>query len=94
MVESQGSEVSNDLIVRAFEFAHSIIREFCHAQNNFIEEYKKVHTLPETVLTVVDTDTEVLEKVRTLVTEEEILSLYGLGKLEFHDAIHTLVESV
>jgi len=94
MVESQGSEVSNELMVRAFEYAHSIIKELCHAQTDFLTEYKKVHVLPETTLTVVDTDTEVLEKVRTLVTESEVLALYGLGKLEFHDAIHNLVEII
>lgn len=94
MVESQGSEVSNDLMVRAFEFAHSIIKELCHAQTEFLTEYKKVHVLPETTLTVVDTDTEVLEKVHTLVTESEVLALYGLGKLEFHDALHDLIENV
>jgi hypothetical protein len=27
-------------------------------------------------------------------TEEEIKALYNLGKLEFHDALHDLVESV
>lgn len=94
MVESQGYEVSNDLMVRAFEFAHGIIRELCHAQTDFLAEYTKHHALPETLLTVVDTDPEVIEKVKNIVTEDEIKSLYGLGKLEFHDAMHDLVESV
>jgi polyribonucleotide nucleotidyltransferase len=94
MVESQGSEVSNETMVKAFEFAHSLIKEFCHAQQDFLAEYKKVHVLPETELTVVDTDPEVIEKVKHIVTETEIKSLYNLGKLEFHDAIHHLVKSV
>lgn len=94
MVESQGSEVFNETMVKAFEFAHSIIKEFCHAQKDFVAEYQKVHALPKTELTVVDTDIEVIEKVKNLVTESEIQALYNLGKLEFHDAIHSLVESV
>jgi polyribonucleotide nucleotidyltransferase len=94
MVESQGTEVSNELMVKAFEFAHGIIKEFCHAQKDFLTEYTKVYTLPETELTVVDTDPEVIEKVKNIVTEEEIKALYNLGKLEFHDALHDLVESV
>lgn len=94
MVESQGTEVSNELMVKAFEFAHSIIKEFCHAQKDFLAEYTKVYTLPETELTVVDTDPEVIEKVKGIVSEEEIKALYNLGKLEFHDALHDLVESV
>ena len=93
MVESQGSEVSNELMVKAFEYAHGIIRELCTAQKDFVEIYKKVHTLPETTLTIIDTDPEVIEKVKNIVTESEILALYNLGKLEFHDAMHDLVEA-
>jgi hypothetical protein len=43
---------------------------------------------------VVDTDAEVIEKFKNIVTEDEIKALYNLGKLEFHDALHDLVESV
>jgi polyribonucleotide nucleotidyltransferase len=81
-------------MVRAFEFAHAIIKDFCQAQMDFVAEYKAVHALPETEIKVIDTDAEVLAKVHALVTEEEIRALYNLGKLEFHDAIHHLVESV
>lgn len=93
MVESQGSEVSNELMVKAFEYAHAIIRELCRVQNDFLSEYLKAYSLPATKITVVDTDPEVIEKVKDLVTENEIQSLYNLGKLEFHDAMHDLVES-
>jgi polyribonucleotide nucleotidyltransferase len=92
MVESQGSEVSNELMVRAFEYAHSLIKTLCTAQKDFVSEYTKVHALPETTLTVIDTDVEVIEKVKSIITEPEILALYNLGKLEFHDAMHDLVE--
>lgn len=94
MVESQGSEVSNDLMVRAFEFAHSIIKDFCQAQVDFVAEYSKVHTLPTSEITIIDTDATILEKVHAMITEDEIQALYNLGKLEFHDAIHHLVDSV
>ena len=92
MVESQGYEVSNDLMVRAFGFAHSIIKDLCKAQQDFMVEYTKVYALPETELTIIDTDPEVIEKVKNIVTESEVLALYHLGKLEFHDALHDLVE--
>lgn len=81
-------------MIRAFEFAHAIIRELCHAQNDFLALYTQTYALPETPIKVVDTDPSILAQVHTLVTEEEIRSLYGLGKLEFHDAIHDLIESV
>ncbi len=94
MVESQGNEVSNDLMVRAFEYAHHIIKELCHAQRDFVAQYQQYHTLPETVLSVVDTDPQVRSTVQSLITEEQIQSLYGLGKIEFHDALAELVEQV
>lgn len=93
MVESQGQEVSNDLMVKAFEYAHAIIKDLCNAQKDFLAEYTKSYTLPATEITVVDTDPEVIAKVKSLVTETEIKSLYNLGKLEFHDAMHDLVET-
>jgi polyribonucleotide nucleotidyltransferase len=52
MVESQGQEVSNELMVKAFEYAHDIVKRLCTAQINFVAEYKKVHALPTTTLIV------------------------------------------
>lgn len=92
MVESQGSEVSNELMVRAFEYAHEIVKSLCHAQLDFVAEYKKIHALPTTTLTVGETDTSTIAKVRECVAESDIQAVYGLGKLEFHDAMHDLIE--
>ena len=94
MVESQGSEVNNDLMVRAFEYAHGIVKTLCNMQLDFLALYTPVHALPETTLTVGVKDPETVQKVQDIVTEDEIKSLYGLGKLEFHDALHDLVEAV
>jgi polyribonucleotide nucleotidyltransferase len=94
MVESQGQEVSNELMVRAFEYAHEIVKSLCNAQIDFVAEYKKVHALPTTTLTVGEMDTETVTRVRDTVTETDIQAVYGLGKLEFHDAMHDLVEAV
>jgi polyribonucleotide nucleotidyltransferase len=52
MVESQGQEVSNELMVRAFEYAHEIVKSLCNAQIDFVAEYKKIHALPITTITV------------------------------------------
>ena len=80
-------------MVRAFEFAHAVIQDLCRAQRDFLTEYSRVYALPVSEIRVIDTDPEVLERVHALVTEEEILAVYNLGKMEFHDAIHDLVES-
>lgn len=93
MVESQGNEVSNELMVKAFEFAHSIVKEFCTAEIDFVAEYTKIHQLPETDLTIVDPNPDVYKVIRWVISEEEIQKLYNLGKLEFHDALKDLVES-
>jgi polyribonucleotide nucleotidyltransferase len=94
MVESQGQEVSNELMVRAFEYAHSVIKDLCNAQIDFVAEYKKIHALPTTTLTVGEMDAGTIARVRDTVTESDIQAVYGLGKLEFHDAMHDLVEAV
>ncbi len=39
-------------------------------------------------------DIETVARVRDTVTEADIQAVYGLGKLEFHDAMHDLVEVV
>lgn len=39
-------------------------------------------------------DIETVARVRDTVTETDIQAVYGLGKLEFHDAMHDLVEAV
>jgi polyribonucleotide nucleotidyltransferase len=93
MVESQGQEVTNDLMVKAFDYAHSIIKDLCTAQKDFVNEYSKVHALPETEIAVIDPNPDVYSIVRWVITEGEIKKLYNLGKLEFHDAMHDLVES-
>ncbi len=94
MVESQGQEVSNELMVRAFEYAHEIVKSLCNAQIDFVAEYQKIHALPTITLTVGEMDTETVARVRDTVTETDIQAVYGLGKLEFHDAMHDLVEVV
>ncbi len=93
MVESQGQEVSNDLMIRAFEYAHGIIRELCEAQNDFIALYKKSYDFSPVSLVLGTRDPAVIEEVHTLVTGDMIQALYGLGKLEFHDALHDLFEA-
>lgn len=94
MVESQWHEVESDTMIAALEYAHNIICDLCRAQQDFVATYTNVHTLPDTTLTVVDTDETVVQNVESLITEENILDLYNLWKIEFHDALRDLVESI
>ena len=84
MVESQGHEVDNDLMIRAFEFAHEIIIELCHAQSDFVAEYQKIYELPKVELSLAEEDTELVEMTKSLVSREILDGFYGLGKTEFY----------
>ena len=94
MVESQGKEVDNELMVRAFEFGHKIIVELCEAQNDFLTKYRAVHTIPEVELAIAEDNIEVATFVQNHLEKSDIDGLYGLGKIEFHDAIGELVEKI
>ncbi|EKD29623.1 MAG: hypothetical protein ACD_78C00334G0006 [uncultured bacterium (gcode 4)] len=94
MVEAQGQQVDEATMVRAFEFAHSIIRELVRAQSDFIATYKLVHTLPEVILSVKSIDESLFDRVDRYVTDEKIESLYHVGKTEFHDRLVILETEV
>jgi len=94
MVESQGKEVDESVMIRAFEFAHSLVRDLIQAQYDFIEAYKAVHTLPEVILSIKSIDESLFERVDRYVTDEKIASLYHVGKTEFHDRLVMLETEV
>ena len=94
MVESQGKEVDNELMVRAFEFGHKIIVELCEAQKDFLKKYSQIYTLPKVELAIAEENKEVATFVQNHLEKSDIDGLYGLGKIEFHDAIGELVEKI
>lgn len=47
MVEAGAKEVSDEIMVRAFEFAKKTIEEMCAAQLDFLVEYEKFYALPQ-----------------------------------------------
>lgn len=94
MVESQGQEVDDETMIRAFEFAHQCVRELCQAQMDFLEKYRAVYPISTTEITVREPDHAIESRVEAIITSEQIEAVFGLGKIEFHDAMHDLVESV
>jgi polyribonucleotide nucleotidyltransferase len=78
MVESQGQQVENALMVRAFEYAHTMVKQLCSAQIDFVAEYTKVYTLRTTSLKVVDTNPEVYTIVAGRLKDADIQTVYGL----------------
>ncbi len=94
MVESQGREIDDETMLKAFEFAHALIRELCAAQLDFLAEYRTSHALPEFRFTVRETDAELEGFVLGAVTDELVAPLFNTGKAEFHDRLHDLEDAV
>lgn len=94
MVESQWNEVSEDLIIKAFEFAHGIIKEICNMQIDFVAEYSKNHPLPESKIVVNELQENYIKKIAWYVSVSRMEPLYHTSKMEFHDEMHRLAQEV
>lgn len=94
MVESQGKEVDESVMIRAFEFAHALVRDIVSAQRDFVAYYSKTYPITEQKLTVGEDNKELKDKIDALITDERITKLYHLGKTDFHHALVTLEEEM
>lgn len=94
MVESQGKEVDESMMIRAFEFAHALVRELIWAQRDFIKVYSETHPISEHKLCTKGYDAELKSRIDALITDERIMKLYHLGKTDFHHALAMLGEEM
>jgi len=94
MVESQSKEVSQEMMMEWLISSFEIIKQFCNAQNDFINEYKKLFVIPEIKMYFSKLDESLFDKVKEYLTEDKMEILYGLWKKDFHDALVTLEEEV
>ncbi|EKE27530.1 MAG: hypothetical protein ACD_3C00196G0023 [uncultured bacterium (gcode 4)] len=94
MVESQWQEVSEDLVIKAFEYAHSIVKEFCNMQLDYVAEYSKLHALPKSKIVVKHLPADYKMKISSYVTEDKMTPLYHVWKMEFHEEMHKLWQEV
>lgn len=92
MVESAGKEVSQAEMMAGLKFASALIKELCHAQNDFIADYKKQFGIPEITAYYNLPDESLSQKVSEFLTEEKLEVLYGLGKIDFHHELLKLEE--
>ena len=81
-------------MIRAFEFAHALVRDLVAAQKDFVVHYGKTHPISEKKLFAVEDKTELKDKIDTLITDERITKLYHLGKTDFHHALVALEEEM
>ncbi len=63
MVECQGKEVDESVMIRAFEFAHALIRDLILAQRDFVALYHTTHPITEKKLFAVALKTELKDIV-------------------------------
>lgn len=50
MVESEAKEVSSEMMMRAFEYGHELIKQICREQIAFVELYNKQYEVHEIAL--------------------------------------------
>lgn len=94
MVESRATEVSDQEMLKGLEYAHSLIKEICNAQKDFIQSYKEVYG-ESTIKAFYNIPDETLyDKVAEYLTEEKLEILYGKGKKEFQHLLDDLDEEV
>ena len=94
MVESQGKEVDESTMIRAFEFAHALVRTMIQAQRDFVALYAQSYPLPKVVLSVQEISASLSARINEYITDEKIANLYHLGKTEFHDRLVLLENEV
>lgn len=94
MVEAEASQVSDEQMIASLEKAHEIIKEICHAQVDFMEEYEEKFGIPEPKIAYNKPDETLYEEVKKYLTEDKLQALYNLGKKDFQHALDQLDEEV
>jgi polyribonucleotide nucleotidyltransferase len=77
MVEAGAKEVSDEEMVKALEYSHNIIKEFCNAQLDFVENFKKEFGIKEITPVFNLPDESLYELVKEFLTEEKMEVLYN-----------------
>ncbi len=92
MVEASWKQVTNKQMLDTLEFAHSIIKDICNAQLDFIKAYEKSFGIPEFTPSFNKPDESLYEKVREYLTEKKLEALYNKWKKEFQSELDKLDE--
>ncbi len=90
MVESAGKEVSQEEMMAGLKFASNLIQKLCHAQNDFIVDYKKQFGIPEITAYYNVVNESLFDKVAEFLTDTKLESLYWLGKKDFQHQLDQL----
>jgi polyribonucleotide nucleotidyltransferase len=93
MVEAGANEVTNDQMLAALTHAHSLVKELCNAQLDFIADYEKQFgEIIKIEATLNNPDVSLYEKVQAYLTAEKLEVLYNKGKKDFQHELNNLDE--
>lgn len=91
MIEAGGKEVSDELMLKAIEYSHNIIKEICNVQLEFIKEYEvhfgKIEKIEPTLNLP---DESLYDVVKEFLTEEKMTCLYNKSKVDFQNELDNL----
>lgn len=90
MVEAWANEVSDEEMINALEYSHSLIKEICDAQIDFIKDYEKIFWIPKLEATYNNPDESLYSEVKDFLTEEKMEVLYNKWKKEFQYELDNL----
>jgi polyribonucleotide nucleotidyltransferase len=91
MIEAGGKEVSDELMLKAIEYSHNIIKEICNVQLEFIKEYELHFGEIEKIEPTLNLPDESLyDVVKEFLTEEKMTCLYNKSKVDFQNELDNL----
>lgn len=90
MVESSWKEVSKEEMMSWLKFAFELIKSLSNAQNDFIEDYKKIFWISDIKAFYNLPDETLYEKVAEYLTDAKLESLYWLWKKDFQNELDKL----
>jgi polyribonucleotide nucleotidyltransferase len=90
MVEAAAKEVPEEVLLEALELAHKHIKEICQFQLDYAAQFK----IEKIEAEVVKPEEELVEKIKSLVTDEMLDNVNGPTKVEVKKALHELEEKV
>ncbi len=89
MVEAEGNEVSDDTMIQALEKAHELIKTLCHAQLDYMADYKTQFGIPTPHIEYNTPDESLYTHVAEFLTADTLQALYNTGKKEFQTVLDT-----
>ncbi len=90
MVEAGANEVQDSDMLAGLEFAHSIVKDICNAQIDFIADYKEQFWIAEVTATFNKPDESLYDIVKEFLSSEKMEVLYDKGKKEFQKELDKL----